>query len=136
MSHMGNIISKNDIKIGTTKIEICNTYEFEIFFLQIILNNPKFALYLLNLDEESDKAKISLKNLANKLIIESDEKTIIRANDFIIEFNRRNKYLKFSPNYIYFLKNFFSLDFWKKENNSSGINYYNSSTQVKKKRNN
>ena len=60
-------------------------------------------------------------------------KTIIRANDFIIEFNRRNKYLKFSPNYIYFLKNFFSLDFWKKENNLSGINYYNSSTQVKKK---
>ena len=89
-SNPGTFVSGNvDIKIGTTKIEICNTYEFEIFFLQIILNNPKFALYLLNLDEESDKAKISLKNLANKLIIESDEKTIIRANDFLIEFNKQ-----------------------------------------------
>ena len=132
MSHMGNINTKNDIKIGTTKIEICNTYEFEIFFLQIILNNPKFALYLLNLDEQFDKAKISLKNLTNKLIIESDEKTIVRANDFLIEFNKKNKYLQFSPNYIYFLKIFFSLDFWK-ENNSSGINYNISSTKIKKK---
>ena len=104
---MGSMLSKNDIKLGTTKIEINRTYEFEIFFLQIILNNPKFALYLLNLDEQFDKAKISLKNLTNKLIIESDEKTIVRANDFLIEFNKKNKYLQFSPNYIYFLKNFF-----------------------------
>ena len=67
---MGSMLSRNDIKLGTTKIEISRTYEFEIFFLQIILNNPKFALYLLNLDEKIDKRKISLKNLANKLFIE------------------------------------------------------------------
>ena len=104
---MGSKPSKNDIKLGTTKIEINRTYEFEIFFLQIILNNPKFALYLLNLDEKIDKRKISLKNLANKLFIESDEKTIVKADDFLIEFNKNFKYLKMPINCITFLKSFF-----------------------------
>ena len=130
---MGNMHSKNDFKLGTTKIEINRTYEFEIFFLQIILNNPKFALYLLNLDEKIDKRKISLKNLANKLFIESDEKSIVKADDFLIEFKISNRYINMPSNYTNFLKSFFSLDFWTKKNNSSAINYYNSSTQVREK---
>ena len=34
-----------------------NNYEFEIFFLQIMLNNPKFVLSLLNQEEAEDKTK-------------------------------------------------------------------------------
>ena len=124
---MGALLSKKDTKIGTTKIEMVDTYEFEIFFLQIMLNNPKLVLFFMNMKDDLDKSKLQLKNLANKLIIESDVKSIVKAKDFLMEFSNKFKYNNFSTDNIHFLKKFFSLEFWENKNNLSGINYYNQS---------
>ena len=125
---MGVLTTKKNTKIGTVEIEIVNSYEFEIFFLQIMLNNPKFVLSLLNQEEEGeDKAKTHLKNLARKLIIEAKEKSIVKANDFLIEFNNKTNYTKSSQKYKEFLKYFFSFEFWITKNNKSEKNHYNKS---------
>ena len=125
---MGVLTTKKNTKIGTVEIEIVNSYEFEIFFLQIMLNNPKFVLSLLNQEEEGeDKAKTHLKNLARKLIIEAKEKSIVKAIDFLSEFNNKTNYTKFSQKYKEFLKYFFSFEFWITKNNKSENNHYNKS---------
>jgi len=127
MNNMGVLTTKKNTKIGTVEIEIVNSYEFEIFFLQIMLNNPKFVLSLLHQEEGEDKAKTYLKNLARKLIIEAKEKSIVKAIDFLSEFNNKTNYTKFSQKYKEFLKYFFSFEFWITKNNKSENNHYNKS---------
>ena len=132
---MGILMPKKNSKIGIITIEIVNNYEFEIFFLQIMLNNPKFVLSLLNQEEAEDKTKTYLKNLAIKLIIEANDKSIVKANDFLDAFNNKFNYIKYSQKYKEFLKYFFSLDFWINKNIKSEKNNYNKSVSNKTQKN-
>ena len=134
---MGVYFLKNEIKLGINRLEVINNYEFEIFFLHILLNNPRFSLFLLNQNYKkniNDRTKLLLQEMAYRLLIESNENYIVNSSNFIAEFNKINNYIIYSPNYLNFLKKFLSIEFWKKEDNNQlkEVNNYNknSSTRV------
>ena len=115
--------SNGQSKIRTIKIDLIDSHEFDIFFLQILLNNPKFILFLLNLDNNHlDKSKLLLKDLAFQLITEDNEKKGVNPFEFLSEFYKQKPYVKYTSGYIKFLENFLSLEFWERESN----NLYNS----------
>ena len=136
MINMGVILSKHNEKLDLNRLEIIKGYEIETFFLHILLNNPRFSLFLLNQDYKkttSDNSKFLLKEMAYKLIFESSEKYVVNSSNFINEFNKINNYIVYSPTYLTFIKKFFSSELLKKENNIlQGVKDYNknSSTQA------
>ena len=136
MINMGVILSKHNEKLDLNRLEIIKGYEIETFFLHILLNNPRFSLFLLNQDYKkttSDNSKFLLKEMAYKLIFESSEKNVVNSSNFINEFNKINNYIVYSPTYLTFIKKFFSSELLKKENNIlQGVKDYNknSSTQA------
>ena len=135
MINMGVILSKHNEKLDLNRLEIIKGYEIETFFLHILLNNPRFSLFLLNQDYKkttSDNSKFLLKEMAYKLIFESSEKNVVNSSNFINEFNKINNYIVYSATYLTFIKKFFSSTLLKKENNIlQGVKDYNknSSTQ-------
>ena len=138
MYNMGVLCSIREEKLDINKLEIINNYEFEIFFLHILLNNPRFSLFLLNQDYKKNtynKSKLFLQEMAYKLLLESEHKKVINSSNFINEFNKINNYIIYSSRYLDFLKKFLSIEFWKTENNIlKGVNNYNksSATQTQK----
>ena len=132
MYNMGVLCSIREEKLDINKLEIINNYEFEIFFLHILLNNPRFSLFLLNQDYKKNtynKSKLFLQEMAYKLLLESEHKKVINSSNFINEFNKISNYIKYSSRYLDFLKKFLSIEFWKTENNIlKGVNNYNKSS--------
>ena len=82
------------------KNEIKEENKFEIFFLKILFNNPKFIFFLLkensqNIDN-SNKYRLIFKDIAQKLINESEDKKDVNPFDSILKFIPYHYY----PNYF------------------------------------
>lgn len=101
MSHI------NEIQIN--KSEIKEENKFEIFFLTILFNNPKFTFFLLKENspnfDNSNKFRLIFKDIAQKLINESESKKDANPFDFILKLYKPYHYF---PNF--FLHNILAIN--------------------------